>query len=194
MLVPRMVLTPPKRGGRSGCQEIHNLCQKFLEYCWEELLQLNTPRSRNESKTPKNHQRNSALCLICCAELSRAARILCSKGLAPATQATVDELASKHPIQQQVPEYEDPKSDSGLNLNQQSLARMIRSAPCGSGGGPSGWRYEHLRALIADHQISDCLYFLCSAIASGSLPEEAISLCQLLVWLHYRKDSMMCAQ
>ena len=29
MLVPRMVLTPPKRGGRAGCQEIHNLCQNF---------------------------------------------------------------------------------------------------------------------------------------------------------------------
>ena len=33
MLVPRMALTPPKRGGRAGCKEIHNLCQKFLEYC-----------------------------------------------------------------------------------------------------------------------------------------------------------------
>ena len=134
------------------------------------------PRSRNESKTPKNHQRNSTLRHIRCGELSCADRILCSKGLAPATHATVDKLASKHPIQRQVPEYEDPKSDSGLNLNQQSLARMIRPAPRGSGGGPSGWRYEHLRALIADHQISDYLHFLCSAIASDSHPEQAISL------------------
>ena len=126
--------------------------------------------------------------------MSRAARILCSKGLTPATQATVDKLASKRPIQRQVPKYEDPKSDSGLNLNQQCLARMSRSAPRGSGGGPSGWRDEHLRALIADHQISDYIYFLCSAIASGSLPEEVISLLSASRLVALPKDSMMCAQ
>jgi hypothetical protein len=49
MLVPRMVLTPPKHGGRAGNQEIHHLCQKFLKYCWKELLQLNVPRLRKET-------------------------------------------------------------------------------------------------------------------------------------------------
>ena len=176
MLVPRMVLTPPKRGGRAGTQEIRHLCQKFLEYRWEELLQLNIPRSSKESKVSRNHQRNSALRLVCYGELSRAARILCSKGLAPATQATVDKLATKHPLQRQIPEYEEPKPDSLLNLNQQSLSRLIRSAPRGSGNGPSGWRYEHLRALIADRQICDYLHILCSAIASSSPPKQAITL------------------
>ena len=66
---------------------------KCMEYRWEELLQLKDPRSRNESKTPKYHQRNSALRLIRSGELSRAARILCSKGLAAATQAIVDKLS-----------------------------------------------------------------------------------------------------
>ena len=155
---------------------------------------MNAPRSRNESKTPKIHQRNSALRLIRCGELSRAATILRSKGSAPATQPTVDKLASKHPIQRQVPEYEDPKSDSGLNLNQQSLARMIRSPPRGCGGGPSGWRHEHLRAMIADHQSVTIFTFYAVLLHLPHFLKKPSLFCQLLVWLHYQKDSMMCAQ
>lgn len=66
--------------------------------------------------------------------------------------------------------------DSVLNLNQQSLSCLIQSSPRGSGCSPLGWRYEHLRALIADKQICDYLYILCNAIASGSPPKQAISL------------------
>ena len=52
----------------------------------------------------------------------------------------------------------------------------IRRSPRGTGAGPSGWRYEHLKALLDNCSTADLLHSVCSSIASGTIPESALNL------------------
>lgn len=122
MLVPRMVLAAPKRGGRAGVQENRSVVQKILECRWEELLQFTVLSSSKEFKQSKNHKKNAAIRLIHCGELSQAARILGSSRLAPATLETVSKLKSKHPPCQSVPSLKEPPIASFQSQPAASLA------------------------------------------------------------------------
>ena len=156
------------------------------EYRWEELLQLNIPRSSKESKTSRNHQRNSALRLVCYGELSRAARILCSKGLAPATQATVDKLTSKHPLQRQVPEYEEPKSDSLLNLSL-FLAWLDLHPVVLETVHPGGDTNIYVPWLLIVKSVT--IYTFCAVpLHPAHLLNKPSLFCRPLAWSHYQKE------
>ena len=84
-------------------------------------------------------------------ELSRAARVLVSSGLAPATEETVQKLAAKHPARNyEIPDMTPSANSETVKLSPKYFTNNIRNSPRGSGSGPSGWRYEHLRVLIDD--------------------------------------------
>ena len=76
LLLPRMVLRNPKRGGKAQIAEVRSACRKFLNYQWEDLIQLNLPTHGSKSNGSKsrsdNHRVNAALRLVKCGEVSRA--------------------------------------------------------------------------------------------------------------------------
>ena len=170
-LLPRMLLSPTRRGGRLRVIELRSVFQKFLSYRWEELLQLNQ-RSKKSDHFPSDYQTKVALKLIRQGELSRAARMLTSNGLVPESEETVSKLKSKHPARRSDPHYQPPPvaGDTGLILDQHTLMQAIRKAPRGSSAGPSGWRYEHLKCLIGINETADLLSSACNSIAQGHLP------------------------
>ena len=115
--------------------------------------------------------------MIRCGELSKAARVLTSSGLAPATKETTQKLTAKHPRRSSVIEEQlaDPFIESPVVLSSHQFI-TIKKASKGSGCGLSGWRYEHLRVLISDSFTAENLFRVCSIIAAGLVPEPITKL------------------
>ena len=174
-LIPRMILTPMVRGGRHGFRDVKVRYQKFLSWNWSDLLQLNGSTSKKTPRCSDEARRAATLRLVRCGELSRASRLLTSKGLAPASEDTTAKLASKHPSRATGLHLPSLSQDS-IKLSSSALFDAIRRAPRGSGAGLSGWRFEHLKVLLENELTADCLFSACSAIARGILPAAAVTL------------------
>ena len=80
-------------------------------------------------------------------ELSHAARVLTSAGLAHLCIDTWDKLAAEHPARSKEVSSKDTSKLDSLVLHKDSLFQLIRKSPRGSGTGPSVWCYEHLQLL-----------------------------------------------
>ena len=111
-------------------------------------------------------------------ELSRAARVLTSKGLAPANEETTKKLEGKHPKR-----YSDldlsamsTSSLASFDLSKDVLLDVIKSLPRDSAAGPSGWRYEHIKALVTDPSVGVLFHQVCSLIANGRFPQSVAML------------------
>ena len=63
-----------------------------------------------------------------------------------------------------------------IALKKSVFLEAIRRAQRGSGAGPSGWRYEHLRLVLESLLTSDLLFQVCCLIARGLLPASVVSL------------------
>ena len=59
-LIPRMLLQPPPRGGKSGLKETKLLFDKFLDSKWKDLVNLNDTRSPKKPGC-KDDQKNKQL-------------------------------------------------------------------------------------------------------------------------------------
>ncbi len=171
-----MVLQPLGRGGKSKKREILLIYEKFLDYKWEELLQFNTPDNKVLHQNQGSSRKNAATRLIRCGEISRAAKILTSPGLAPTSLDTRDKLTAKHPCRSGDLDDNISSNETLFQLSKKDLFSSIRGSPRGSGCGPSGWRYEHIRLLLGACSVSDHLYKACAVIARGHLPHSISSL------------------
>ena len=87
-----MVLEANSRGDRSGLKKAKSVFDKFLEWKWEELLHLSQSKISTKLSSSSNQSKQAALRLIRCGELLRAARVLISVWLAPASEETVQKL------------------------------------------------------------------------------------------------------
>ena len=143
------------------------------------MIQLNAPqltRRRPNNANNESHLRAAALRLVRCGELARASRLLTSPGLAAATAETTKKLASKHPSRVSPLNVRPPNVQEPFILSKKIFFETIRRSPRGTGTGPSGWRYEHLKALLDNCSTADLLHSVCSSIASGSVPESTLNL------------------
>ena len=87
-----MILRPQKRVGNSGIKEIKAVYRRFLDFYWEELIQLELlPHQRS---TEVDQKLMEALRLVKSGEWSRAAKLLTSEGLASATYETIQKVKS----------------------------------------------------------------------------------------------------
>ena len=93
-----MLLSPSSGANKSGVKNVRARYNNFRDFHWDELIQLNRPTSAPvKPQGPEKQLRNAAIRLAKCGELSKSARLLTSKGLAPASDETVQKLISKHP-------------------------------------------------------------------------------------------------
>ena len=69
-----------------------------------------------------------------------------------------------------------PSLESSFSLNAEDFFNVVKSLPRGTGTGPSGWRFEHLKVLLEDEVTADGLFTACSLMARGDLPLEIAKL------------------
>ena len=123
---------PLVRGGKHCLHDVKIRYLKFLNWEWSELLHLNKSSTKKTVHDSKGARRAAALRLVKWGELSRASRVLTSKGLAPASEDTTTKLASKHPSR--VNDLDVPlTSQETINLSSSMLRNAIRRAPRGWG-------------------------------------------------------------
>ena len=178
LLIPRMVLQPLTRGGKAKLSVMQSMYKQFRNFQWEDLLSSGREDTKkgNAKANSRDHVKRAALSLVRCGELSRAARVLTSSGLAPATPDTAQKLAEKHPIRVfDIPDMPSPAMH--ISLSKQHMFNSIKKSPRGSGCGPSGWRYEHLKVIASDTVSAEQLHFAFYCIANGSVP---VSIARLL--------------
>lgn len=84
ILIPGMLLVLSKR---SGQKDIKSRYQDLWDFRWEQLIQFAMPIEQNSRRDKLSQQlRNAVIQLVKCGELPRAAHLLTSQGLGPATQ------------------------------------------------------------------------------------------------------------
>lgn len=176
LLIPRMLLQSNQHGGKLGIKEAKSLYHKFLDYQWEQLVQLEKPTRAKKSANGDLEKRAAALRFVHCGELSRAARVLNSSGLAPETDETVSKLANKHPSRLSAVNFSVDSPSEGILISKISFMKALLNAPRGSGTGLSGWRFEHPKVLADNALTCDGLHVACSAIAKGTLPDSITTL------------------
>ena len=137
---------------------------KFLNWRWEELLHLSDVTTSRKSSSTHLQTNQAALRLVPCGEISRAARVLTSRDLASASNETVEKLKGKHPTRSEEIHIVPPMNSTPIDLYMTHLLNAIQESPRGSGAGPSGWCYEHIKVLIESDELSSYLHRACAAI------------------------------
>ena len=150
---------------------------------WDDLLQIHQSGQAHSDTSKANNKKHPTSChkaalrLFRCGELSRAAKLLFSPGLAPTSEDVAEKLARKHP-QRDYDIVRDQYADSfnPIELSRSSFLIAVNSLPRGSGTGPSGWWYEHLKILAECESTEEGLFCICSMIAKGRIPSGASTL------------------
>ena len=88
----------------------------------------------------------------------------------------MERLKQKHPVRSENIVFNDVDANSPISLKRAIFLEAIKKVPRGSGAGPSGWRYEHLRLLMENLLTSDLLFEVCCLLAKGKLPSNVIPL------------------
>ena len=173
-LLPSMLLArDAQRGGKKGSGEIKRKFKRFLAYQWAPLLVSKDGRRVNHSDSSPEAVRQGILKKVesCVREgdISRAARLLTSSGLAPDSAETLQRLKAKHP-QSSVP-LSSPCDDSAgpITLERESFLKALKSTPRGSAPGPSGLRFEHLKVCSEVRDLCDCFCGIVQKVAAGGL-------------------------
>ena len=120
------------------------------------------------------------LSLISVGELSRAANLLQSAGVAEATDATAQLLT---PMLSPCPEAEPPdrswtqrRRHEATGVRAKTFIKTLRDAAKGGASDLAGWRYEHLQASLSKKSSCAQIQAVCSLLARGLLSEEFYSL------------------
>ena len=90
--------------------------------------------SKGCSQGDKELQHKAVLRLVKCGELSRAAKILTSKGLADPSDETINKLNLKHPVRLSEEVWNHhPMTTLPIHLKKSAVLESILKAPRGSG-------------------------------------------------------------
>jgi len=202
-LLSRMLLFRLKRGGAKGTDELQQRIRLFDEGKWDVLLQqaLDTlpRRKRRETLVPDSDEDwaarlTKAKLLAQRGELSNAARLIRSNGLAPGDANTLTELtnpALRTPFSlQDIPqEILDYVPSEALTLDRDIFIRCLRGARRGLSGGLSGHRNEHLKVALDDEAAINDLAEIAQSMAVADLPDSIASAYRLCKLTAMRKGS-----
>jgi hypothetical protein len=108
--------------------------------------------------------------------ISKAAAVLNQSPIAPANSQTLQRLRQLHPRRQfpatsAIPQH-TPAPQMDVSGFAQRLIVAIEDAPRRSAPGPSGWRYEHLKAVISDQQELSPVLSILTKILLAQIPPE----------------------
>ncbi|CAI7858801.1 unnamed protein product [Closterium sp. NIES-53] len=174
LFLPRLTLcqTSPRK---PNWPQIKARLRAFQRGEWGQLYQdaieaVNTP-------TPPRHQPD-ATGVISRAEglakrgsLRRAVLALESTPVCTPTPEILVELQQKHPPAESGETTWPPSPESKLSITQADFAKLLGRCENGTGAGPSGTTFEHMRdAAITNGRVSTHLHALVNTILGGNLP------------------------
>jgi len=191
VLIPRLLLHPVGKWGREGQEILEQRITAFDEGRYQLLLEacLGHARVRQHAPqdTPTDRALKQASDLVERGQLSKAALMLVSNGVAPGTPSTLAQLRDPDKRPPQLTEALPPEvtayqARQPLRLAGDKLLANLRSAKRGSAPGPSGARLEHLKPLLEDDTTSDSLTYVCGKYAQAAVPQAvsaALGLCHM---------------
>ena len=188
LLLPRMLLQRPGRGGLVPRSKIEDRLRLFAEGRWADLVNESIQSTLLGSEVARRKRRRQedddvvrraarAEKLVSIGELSAARQALEGASVAPGTLRTLQELTNpekrpawpRSPIPPDIDGYEPEEQ---LDLSSAALFKNIRKARRGAAGGPSGMTVEHLRPLLECDRALDSLHKFAHIMARGEVPDR----------------------
>ena len=183
LILPRMLLQRPGRGGLVPRSTIEERLRLFVEGRWADLvnesiqsalLGSEAARRKRRRKEDDDVARRAARVekLVSVGELSAVRQALEGASVAPGTLRTLRELTNpeKRPVRPRSPippDIDGYEPEEQLNLSPEALFKNIWKARRGAAGGPSGMTVEHLRPLLECDRALDSLHKFAHIMARG---------------------------
>ena len=194
LLIPRLLLHRPARGGLIPRRKLRERFEKFVQGHWVELQvafaamedAAQTRRSR-VSRTRSDtvgHRTARAESLAHLGHLSAARTALEGAPCAPGGGITLRGLQDerRRPQRARVPipqEVMDHRPEVDPSIDRDWFLVSLRTARRGAAGGPSGMTAEHLRVLLHHERDSDLLYEMALDIVRADIPEAVLEAIRL---------------
>ena len=195
LLLPRMILFRPPRGGNVSRQKLESRIVAFHEGRWMELLRDSTVaaetahtqsvrRRRRQDHDEDARRAARAMTLTQMGELSAARQALEGAPVAPGTMSTLRALTDPEkrpplPRAPLSPEVAEAQPVEAFELDSIEFLTCLRRARRGAAAGPSGMTSDHLFPVLENEGDSELLCSVASLLSVGQVPEvilEAIRL------------------
>ena len=189
LLLPRMLLFRPPRGGNIPKQRLVERFASFSRGEWEQLLiqsagcdeaaaQRFQRRRRTHVDTPERRA-DRAQSSIMMGEVSSGRHALEGAPLAPGTQRTLEQL--RDPVRRPTTPYTplpeallSHQPELAFELDKDLFVKNLKCARRGAAAGPSGMMTEHLRPILENVSDVGLLFQVAQFFATASIPEEIL--------------------
>ena len=184
LLLPRMLLFRPHRGGLIPKQRLLDRFLLFSRGSWTELLiqsrdhaeaaRTGSIRRRRSHVDTQQRRAERAQTLVLMGEVSAGRQALDGASLAPGTtQETLE----------QVPREEVPReltqSENTFMLDHNMLTKNLKCARRGAAGGPSGMTAEHLKPLLDNFRDTELFCQVGEHLAQGKIPRDVLEIVRM---------------
>ena len=189
MLLPRMLLHRPPRGGNIPRHKLQERFNAFGLGQWASLIRqaiesteivaIAQRRGQRQRGDDVGKRAERAQSFVLMGEISSGRQALEGEAVAPGTEATLNLLedAERRPP---VPIIEVPQGlmehmpAAEFGLDQDKFARNLRSSRKGAAPGPSGMTSEHLRPLLSKPDDVHLLFRMGEQLARAQVPNVVI--------------------
>ena len=184
LLLPRMLLHRPPRGGQISKDKLIARFDKFAAGQWQDLLRASAKcaedagklsrRQRRRDQVDEEQRATRALKFVQLGELSAGRQALEGAEVAPGTAETLRALRNRPATaRDDIPEL--PRDLTAFNLDEDLFNKNVRTARKGVAGGPSGMTHDHLRLLLESLKDLHLFFAVCDFWAKGQVPREAVN-------------------
>ena len=177
MLLPRLLLFRPRRGGKVSKKTLEERFQMFQEGRWLELLGISRWASAQVHQSSVRRRRRQHQDDGIQSELSAARQALEGANVASGNLATLRALMNRD---RRPPFARQELSQEILHSDQQSRSCWMETLVCqrtarrGAAPGPSGMTADHLFPILESEVDSGMLVQVASRLAVGDIPEEVV--------------------
>ena len=189
MLLPRLLLFRPPRGGNISKQQLQERFSAFSRGEWDQLLMqsedCNEAASRGFHRRRRAHvdspdrRVDRAQSLIMMGEVSAGRQALEGAPLAPGTQRTLDQL--QDPVRRPAVPYSplpeairNHEVEIAFSLEKEVFMKNLKCARRGAAAGPSGMTSEHLKSILENARDCELLFQVAQLFARARIPHEIL--------------------
>ena len=185
LLLPRLLLSRPPRGGLIPKQQLVNRVQRILSWRMGPVV-VPVGRVGRGSNGGAEHKQTlwnveqRAESLVLMGEVSAGRHALEGAPLAPGTQRTLDQLRDpvKRPTVPYAPLPEPMlhhQAERPFELDKTLFLKNLKRARRGAAAGPSGVTTEHLKAVLSDSRDAERLFTAGLLLAQARIPGEILT-------------------
>ena len=189
MLLPRLLLFRPSRGGMVPKKKLEERVSCFNDGSWLRLLEESQTSEAQAHQTSSRRRRNQvdsvekraskALSLVQMGELSAARVSLEGAEVAPGNLMTLRELTNPErrppfPRQELSQEIARSEPERPFDLDVDEFLVCLRTSRRGAAGGPSGMTAEHLFPLLDNERDSAVFGRVATLMVRGEVPTSAL--------------------